>query len=91
MKRTSDFERIISVKTLPTEGWGKTKRGVSKRLHYFSEERSLCSGSAPGGECLLATGTPIDGEMCPDCVARLRARINRAMGSNRPRQYGARL
>lgn len=34
------------VKSHAREGWGKTKRAISKRLHYFADERALCSGSA---------------------------------------------
>ena len=87
-EHTSNSERIIPVKAQPSEGWGKTKRGVSKRFHYFSAERALCSGSAPAGDSLSRDSASVDGEMCPDCVAKLQARTNRATGSNRAARRG---
>jgi hypothetical protein len=56
------------------EGWGATAR--SKFSHYFREERTVCSGSAPVPGP-LSSPLALEKPLCPDCLKRVRNRQER--------------
>lgn len=69
-----------------TKGWGHT-RGWSKKLHFFEDDRSLCSGAAPReGETLatvVASVATKSDPTCSDCIARVQARHKQKQNGQR--------
>lgn len=72
------------------EGWSRTKRH-SKKAHYFVDERSLCSGSAPAAGPLASVAATIGADVCPDCLAGFRIREKRRVEGRRPPRSAPRL
>jgi hypothetical protein len=64
----------VENKLRASNGWGKTKRGISKRCHYFIDARSVCTGAAPAEGPLATVAEATADEICPECIARLAAR-----------------